>query len=150
MSPPRRHKRPPLKKRMKAALDSRRQFLLGPLRLIHPEHSKDSTYKECYERFFRATGITCSTELLKTVARMRPPLRTLLQYKKKGFGTQTLDDQENEDCIEKPSKECMQRMNDIVNTLRPMPLFEDDSSRDVAEETLLNSDPNFYQVVELD
>lgn len=81
---------------------------------------------------------------------MRPPLRTLLQYKKNKFGKQTIEDHENDDCIEEPSKECMQRMNDIVNTLRPMPLFEDDSSRDAAEEILLNSDPNFYQVVELD
>ena len=98
---PRKRKRPALKGRMKASLTVYRQLLLRPLRLIHPEHNNDPSYRTCYERFFRVTGIVRSREILEEVSRMPSPLRVLKKYKK--LGKQVEVDNDNNDSIKVPS-----------------------------------------------
>lgn len=135
---------------MKASLTIYRRTRLGPLRLIHPEHYNDPIYRTCYDRFFRVTGIVRSKEVLEIVSRMPSPLRVQRRYKKR-WGKRVEVDNDSNDCIEGPSEEAMQRIGNIVNTLKPLPLFEDDdSSREIIEEVLLNGDDDYYQTIELD
>jgi hypothetical protein len=81
---------------------------------------------------------------------MPSPLRVQRRYKKR-WGKRVEVDNDSNDCIEGPSEEAMQRIGNIVNTLKPLPLFEDDdSSREIIEEVLLNGDDDYYQTIELD
>ena len=146
---PRKRKRPPLKVRMKASLTVYRQLVLRPLRLIHPEHNNDPTYRTCYERFFRVTGIVRTKEILEKVSRMPSPLRVQSRYKK--LAKQVEIDNDSKDFIEGPSEEAMQRIDNIVNTLKPLHFFEDEETcREMTEEDLLDGERDDYQATELD
>ena len=130
--------KPPLKEHMRNAIAKRRDTVLRPLRLIHPDFENEPLYRKCYERFFCATGIACTPDVLKLVAKMPSRLRDRRYYKKM-FGERVYY-QWKSGRIEVPSEEAIQRMSDIVNTLKPLPNFEDEESRVVTEECLINDD----------
>ena len=134
---------------MKASLAVYQQLVLRPLRLIHPEHDNDPTYKTCYERFFRVSGIVRSKEILQKVSRMPSSLRVHSRYKKLGKQIEVVND--SEDCIEGPSEETVKRIDNILNTLKPLHFLEDEETgEEMTEETLLDRDDDDYKAVELD
>lgn len=134
---------------MKASLTVYRQVVLRPLRLIHPEHNNDPIYSACYERFFRVTGIIQSKEILDRVSRMPSLLRVQSRYKK--FGKQVEVDNDSIDSIKVPSDEAVQRIDNIINTFKPLHFFEDDETgQEMTEETLLDRDDDDDKAIELD
>lgn len=152
--------------RIKRALAQRRELLLWPLRLIHPEYYEDPMYRQCYQTFFRVRGITSPlvrARVLQEVAGMPSFLSVLPRYKNKTTKIQKEQkeqdgnkngnehgdgdgdgDRENEG-FSGPSDEAVQRMDDIVATLKPSDFDtagfdEEDESRDITEEALILSE----------
>lgn len=130
-----------------------RNRLLRPLRLIHPLHHEDPLYKECYERFFHTTGILKTSKVLSEVAKMQP----LIQYRR-GFTKrddkrfEEADSNEGHNDIEAPSKETMERIDDILGMLKPSDFdtagFDDDSV-EITHESLITDIYGSEQLVSL-
>lgn len=134
---------------MKASLTVYRQLVLRPLRLIHPEHSNDPIYRTCYERFFRVTGIVRSKEILERVSRMPSPLRVQDRYKK--WRRHVEVDNDSNDSITVPTEADVQRIDNIINTLKPFHFsVDEETGQELTEEALLDRDDDGYEPIELD
>lgn len=80
---------------------------------------------------------------------MPSPLRVQSRYKK--LAKQVEIDNDSKDFMEGPSEEAMQRIDNIVNTLKPLHFFEDEETcREMTEEDLLDGERDDYQATELD
>ena len=131
-----------LNPKMRLALRDCRKRKLEPLRLIHPEHLNDQLYKNCYKRFFRSTGITCTRQILSEVAKMPSLLGT--PRIRCGDGSRVLNTYRNqrEISIEAPEGEIMEHINNTLNMLKPTDFdaagFDENDSSDITEEKLID------------
>ena len=130
-----------LNKNMKLALNDSRKRKLAQLRLIHPEHHRDPAYKDCYERFFRQLGISCTRDILAEVAKMPP----LLHMRPGKMGKREYAP------IDAPEEDVMQQIDNVLNTLKPtefdMAGFDENDPHIITEERLINDDDQTKHVV---
>ena len=131
-----------------------RRHLLRPLRLIHPVHHEDSLYDICYDRFFHSTGIRETSNVLSEVAKIpalisdRPGYARLKRHKQ----LKEVEPTEGDNDIEAPSNETMDRIDNILGTLRPSDFDTagfDDHSVEVTQETLIQDDRGSGHLVSL-
>lgn len=124
-----------------------RKYKLRPLRLIHPEHIKDSSYKGCYERFFRSLGIPCTPQILSEVAKMPSLLRDRPGYKRGRTNlddeicSESLDDASGKVSIGAPTEDVMKHIDAVLCTMRPGDFdtagFDENDPTNITEETLV-------------
>lgn len=131
-----------------------RKHLLRPLRLIHPMHHEDSLYDICYDRFFHSTGIRETSKVLSEVARIpalisdRPGYARLKRHKQ----LEEVEPTDGDTDIEAPSRETMDRIDNILGMLRPSDFDTagfDDHSVEVTQETLIQDDRGSAHLVSL-
>ena len=125
-------------RRMRAISRDYRRRMLEPLRLIHPVHYADPTYRTCYERFFQVTGIPCTEKVLSEIAKL-PELLPYRHGYKKRRSKKIIE--EDEPIIQGPSKELLQGMDHAMHIFKPGDFdtagFDEDDSKEVTEESLI-------------